>query len=261
MEFISLLKAVGMIADTIKFEASTDSQSEFKDANFKKAFLDFWDEKKISRARSLSWAAMELNKAIHCADDMPLTWMEYDERKRFHVPSEGAREEGIRLLEDLTNWAGELQTRASGHVRSASVGYRVDMLDKGFFEVQHMPGALRLMLIGVDETALRELLEAEGLDATTPKVIAVPVTRQSSDEKPWLIAQTNDPVPDFPWYTAARYFARQLVKDDSTLLTKRPLLSQKVEQSLNAVGIKKRGGKKAPAATTILKAFVNVTLG
>ncbi|MFA6971451.1 MAG: hypothetical protein WC208_08640 [Gallionella sp.] len=79
--------------------------------------------------------------------------------------------------------------------------------------------------------------------------------------KPWLVASPNDPTPDFPWYTPARYFARQLVKDDSTLLTKRKLLSEKVEQSMKNAGIKKRGGKKPHSATTILKAFANVTLG
>ena len=42
----------------------------------------------------------------------------------------------------------------------------------------------------------------------------------------------RDPDPDEPWYIPARYFARQLVKEDSTLLNKKDLLAEKVAQSL-----------------------------
>jgi hypothetical protein len=76
--------------------------------------------------------------------------------------------------------------------------------------------------------------------------------------KPWEISDPNDPAPEQPWYTPARYFARELVKTDSTLLTKRMLLAVKVVQSLDAVGIKKRGGKKSLNHSTILKAFSNI---
>lgn len=97
------------------------------------------------------------------------------------------------------------------------------------------------------------------------KPIAPPapeVTGQSgSDTKPWLSHDPRDPTPDQPWYTPARYFARQLVIADSTLLTKRPTLADKVSTSLAGAGIYKRGGKKPPSAGTVLKAFANVTLG
>lgn len=83
----------------------------------------------------------------------------------------------------------------------------------------------------------------------------------SDGNKPWLAIHPNDPPPVQPWYTSARYFARQLVVDDSTLLAKRDLLSSKVSQSLAAAGIYKRGGIKAPAADTVKKAFANVQLG
>lgn len=92
------------------------------------------------------------------------------------------------------------------------------------------------------------------------KVEAAPVITPSND-KPWLIANPNDPEPEHPWYIPARYFARQLVKEDSTLLTKRSLLATKVVQSLTGVGIKKRGGVKPFDPDTVKKALANISLG
>ena len=88
------------------------------------------------------------------------------------------------------------------------------------------------------------------------------ITEPLPDSKPWLIPEPNDPRPEGfqDWYTPARYFARRLVKDDSTLLVKRVLLAVKVSQSLENVGILSRS-KKAFDAGTIKKAFVNVNLG
>jgi hypothetical protein len=94
--------------------------------------------------------------------------------------------------------------------------------------------------------------------ASAANVKAAQVITTSSEDKPWLIANEKDPTPDYPWYTPARYFARQLVKNDSTLLTKKNLLAGKVSSSLANVGILKRGEKLPLADTTILKAFVNV---
>jgi hypothetical protein len=78
--------------------------------------------------------------------------------------------------------------------------------------------------------------------------------------KPWLLADPKDPIPAQSWYTPARYFARQLIKDDTTLLLKRLKLADKVSKSLEKVSIYKRGGVKNFAADTILKAFANVKL-
>ena len=83
----------------------------------------------------------------------------------------------------------------------------------------------------------------------------------SGDAKPWLVADPKDPTPEQHWYTPARYFARQLIKDDSTLMRKSLMLADKVSKSLAKVGIYKRGGVRPPAADTILKAFSNVKLG
>ena len=83
----------------------------------------------------------------------------------------------------------------------------------------------------------------------------------ATEAKPWLVQDAHDPTPELEWYTPARYFARQQVISDSTLLTKRLLLADKVSQSLHGIGMRKRGGKKPFKANTILKAFANVNLG
>lgn len=75
----------------------------------------------------------------------------------------------------------------------------------------------------------------------------------------WTI-EKRDPDPVYDWYTPARYFARQLVKDDTTLLTKKDALARKVVQSLSDVGIYKRGGKLPYKPGTVRKAFSNVIL-
>jgi len=83
----------------------------------------------------------------------------------------------------------------------------------------------------------------------------------SVDEKPWLIPDPRDPKAEQPWYTPARHFARQLVKDDPTLLVKRNSLAKQVVQSMSGVGIYKRGGKLPHNPGTVLKAFANTSLG
>jgi hypothetical protein len=88
-------------------------------------------------------------------------------------------------------------------------------------------------------------------------VVSIP----AAPDKPWLVPDPRDPEPEQLWYISARYFARQLVKDDSTLLTKRDLLAQKVAKSLDVAGIKKRGGKKPFDPGTVKKALANVKLG
>lgn len=85
--------------------------------------------------------------------------------------------------------------------------------------------------------------------------------KPAQPDKPWLIQNPDDPYPDHPWYTPARYFARELVKQDSTLLTKRELLAKKVAETLKNAGILKRGGKSPLDPATVKKAFNNVKLG
>jgi len=77
---------------------------------------------------------------------------------------------------------------------------------------------------------------------------------------PWEITDPNDPPPEQPWYTPARYFARKHVSEDSSLLTKRNVLVNKVAKSLIDIGIKKRGGKKPLDPETIKKSLIKVNL-
>lgn len=87
------------------------------------------------------------------------------------------------------------------------------------------------------------------------------VDRESPEAKPWLVPNPADPKPEVDWYIPARFFARQLVIEESTLLHKRVLLARKTSKSMADVGIFKRGGKLAFDESTVLKAFVNVKFG
>ena len=93
------------------------------------------------------------------------------------------------------------------------------------------------------------------------KQVALGNQVEKEQEKPWLIPDPNDPIPKLLWYIPARYFARNLIKDDPMLLIKRNTLANKIVVSLNSVGIKKRGGIKPFDPNTIKKALVNVSLG
>lgn len=88
-----------------------------------------------------------------------------------------------------------------------------------------------------------------------------PESEGNSHSKPWDIPRPDDPKPEQHWYIPARYFARELVKEDSTLLLKKDLLAKKVANLLSDVGIKKRGGKLPLNPTTVKKAFSNITFG
>lgn len=107
------------------------------------------------------------------------------------------------------------------------------------------------------------LVSTTGTQAA-PRVSNTSQRSPTLTENPWLIKDLRDlEPPDFqPWYTPARYFARELVKDDSTLLTKRDLLAEKVVKSLSKIGEYGRGKKKKKSLSsgTVKKAFVNVNL-
>ncbi len=90
---------------------------------------------------------------------------------------------------------------------------------------------------------------ASSLTASANQVV------QPQSDKPWLLRNPDDPAPKYGWYTPARYFARQLVIEHPTLLTKRDRLAEKVVVSLEKVGELKRGGKKPFLASTVKKAF------
>lgn len=106
-----------------------------------------------------------------------------------------------------------------------------------------------------------QLLNPAFSEASCAAPVSMVAVECASDAKPWLSLDPKDPAPEQPWYTPARYFARQLVIADSTMLTKRMLLADKVSKSLAGAGIFKRGGVKPHSADTVLKAFANVALG
>lgn len=83
-------------------------------------------------------------------------------------------------------------------------------------------------------------------------------------EAPWLVKDPRDKEPEGfqGWYTPARFFAREAVRLDPSLLTNRDKLAKNVVKSLTAAGIFKRGNAKKPLdPATVKKAFVNVNLG
>lgn len=84
-------------------------------------------------------------------------------------------------------------------------------------------------------------------------------TKKKKD-KDWLSVDPRDPEPKLDWYVPARYFARQHLKENKTLLVKRRILADKVSASLKVAGVFKRGGKKPFAPSTILKALSNIDL-
>ena len=77
----------------------------------------------------------------------------------------------------------------------------------------------------------------------------------------WLVRNSADPEPVQPWYTAARYFARELVNAEPNLLLKREILCKRIVERLNKVNIKKRGNVKQFDQSTIKKALSGVRFG
>jgi hypothetical protein len=84
---------------------------------------------------------------------------------------------------------------------------------------------------------------------------------QDKEHKPWLVADPRDPDPGQPWYTPARYFARQFVIENPTLLTKKHELEKKVVLAMNNAEVKTTRKGQFSCNGTILKAWVNVSLG
>lgn len=87
------------------------------------------------------------------------------------------------------------------------------------------------------------------------------LSKISENLKPWEIHFPDDPLPGQSWFTPARYFARELVKGDATLLRKRIVLARQTAEALFVAGYRKRGGQKGFDHSTVLKAFTNVSLG
>lgn len=115
-----------------------------------------------------------------------------------------------------------------------------------------------IKLDSLDDWAKKHQINIIDVPESLSVAIHMPKEPAMHEPSPWLIPDTLDPAPEQPWYVPARYFARQLVKDDSTLLTKKGLLAEKVAKSLKAVGIFKRGGKLPLDPNTVKKSFSNL---
>lgn len=103
--------------------------------------------------------------------------------------------------------------------------------------------------------------ESAGEVRTPPEGVEGAAVAPMESQKPWLIPDPRDSEADCPWYIPARYFARQLIRDNSALLNKRDILAAETAKSLANAGIFKRGGKRPLSADTVKKAFSNVLFG
>ena len=128
--------------------------------------------------------------------------------------------------------------------------YSIDVLTPG-----RLPVSIQEARAKEKEESVTKGVDKESTDA---EVAASKQNAPAAPTVPWLIADERDPKADQPWYTPARYFARQLVREKPNLLANRYLLAKSVVSSLNGVGIRKRGGKKSFDPGTVKKAFVNV---
>lgn len=156
---------------------------------------------------------------------------------------------------------GELRSSVLTDDTSGILRLIIEAINSGQLQVRNTPDAWIAWFKG------KELHMPQELSAVLIQAVKhTPEEKQAVEScsgaiKPWLVADLRDPQAAYGWYTPARYFARQLVQDDSTLLGKRKILADKVALALENVGIRKRGGKHRFDSGTVLKAFSNVDLG
>ena len=110
-------------------------------------------------------------------------------------------------------------------------------------------------------TYSREFEEAKrtGDFSSLDRCLSYALLSEKSECLMWIV-HPDDPKPKSPWYTPARYIARQFVKVDPRLIKQRKILSGKVAQSLAAQKIHKRGDKVPPDAASIQNALSGVNL-
>lgn len=82
--------------------------------------------------------------------------------------------------------------------------------------------------------------------------------KNQSTIEPWLIKNPNDPPHKLDWYIPARYFARELCKENEKLRGDIEQLTNEIVSKLTDKGIYKRGGKKSLSPETIKKALQKV---
>ncbi|MDO9048304.1 MAG: hypothetical protein Q7U66_11290 [Methylobacter sp.] len=182
-------------------------------------------------------------------NDKPARWLEWAESKGY-------------VTDHLTRYMSKIMSDDD-----AVFFARIDEMLRPFlkpidYEQADTPAAMveaEAMIPTAIKNACAELaLKFAMMDA---EVMIPTHTNDDRDKEPWLIHDPKDPPPIQPWYTPARYFARQVVINDSSLLTKQTLLAGKVVQRLTAAGFKKRGGKLPFGSGTVKKALSNISLG
>ena len=79
-------------------------------------------------------------------------------------------------------------------------------------------------------------------------------------DKPWLAHNPLDPLPVQSWYTPARFFAREIIKERPALINNKKKLAAEVSTYLFNIKDFPRGKERKRDYSTILKAFTNVIL-
>ena len=141
----------------------------------------------------------------------------------------------------------------------------LDRGDASLLKIDHeateSTGVIQLTLSSLDRWSHQQfkfsIFEPPSLPPV-PEIVAEKPT--SYHVEPWLTVKEGDPDPKEPWYTPARYFARELVRADITLDKPKKTLAVKVVDALADAGIKKRRGVGKFDSATILKAFSKVKL-
>ncbi len=79
-------------------------------------------------------------------------------------------------------------------------------------------------------------------------------------DKLWLAHNPLDPLPVQSWYTPARFFAREIIKEKPALIHNKKKLATEVSTCLFNINDFPRGKERKRDYSTILKAFTNVIL-
>lgn len=200
------------------------------------------------------------------------------DRKRTLVAVADNEDDVIELLYDLEGLKNSKEKLEAELCRVKTASYQfeesrkteIKLISKKITEIDQWldhyqaTGKLQDLTTAHDEleTPSSKCTQTSGLGAATPlNTTSETLGAVTNMLKPWLIADPKDPQPELTWYIPARYFARQLIIEDPSLLKKRDILANRIVKTLTAAGFKKRGGKLPYNPTTIKKALSNISLG
>jgi len=97
------------------------------------------------------------------------------------------------------------------------------------------------------------------IDVSKP-AISAPEVIKSDIDKPWLVHNPLDPPPKNSWYTPARYFARETLKEKPLLINNKLKLAGEVATLLFKIKDYPRGRVAERDPSTVLKAFTKCIL-